>query len=308
MPLKRLQDALGECGASRCFDAALRMGRLAHAYLLVGQDEDAKLVLARSLAKAGNCHSEHTAGEFCDACPSCRQINAGGSPYLRIFGDPFLVDIEAVDAFIAYTSIKTPAGCLKVSVFRGVDFFTDVAADRMLKTIEEPTPGNLILLLSRNSRRVLPTIRSRTQIVKVERSAEVSDGVSNEQNDTMLDNQLEILLDFVRGNISLPETISRLLKAGGRPNMRDNAMEGMQVMAIFMNSILRARGKVSPARGISPATEPELARVNFVLDEARAEPFLDHLGGHMKHLEQNVNPELVLTNALLELRRMTVHE
>jgi hypothetical protein len=35
---------------------------------------------------------------------------------------------------------------------------------------------------------------------------------------------------------------------------------------------------------------------------------LDRLGDRFKHVEQNVNPELVLTNALLQLRRMITHE
>ena len=48
--------------------------------------------------------------------------------------------------------------------------------------------------------------------------------------------------------------------------------------------------------------------MNFVMDESRVGGFLDHLGERLKHIEQNVNPELVLTNALLELRRMTTHE
>ncbi len=303
---RRLQDIVGDCGCSRCFDAALRMGRLAHAYLLIGQDEDTKLLLARSLAKIGNCHGEHGPGEFCDACSSCRQLDAGGSPNLRVFGDPLTVNVAAVDDFIKYVAIKTPAGSLKVSVFRGVDFFTDVAADRILKTLEEPAPGNLILLLSRNSRRVLPTIRSRTQIVKVERP--VATEASAAPVDTALEGELEVILDFARGNVGLSETAIRLSKLDIHATARDNALESVRVMGVFMNSILRARSKVSPTPEISPVVEPELARVNFVLDEQRVTPFLVHLGDHARHLEQNTNPELVLTNVLLELRRITTHE
>jgi hypothetical protein len=308
MPVKRLGDILGDCPATRCFEAALISGRLAHAYLLVGSDEGAKLDLARALAKSANCRGEHGPGEYCDTCPSCRQIDTGSSTNMRVFGDSTALDKETVDEFIPYASIKVQSGCLKVSVFRGADFFTDVAADRVLKTIEEPIPGNLFLLFSQNSRRVLPTIRSRVQMMKVERDSRRSVVVQTAPVLPMEDARLEALLEFARANVSLSETVARLLKMSTPNGARDNAMAGLQAIALFMNGVLRARGKVPPRAGLSLTTEPELARVNFVLDESRVWPFLDRLGERLKHVEQNVNPELVLTNALLELRRITTHE
>jgi hypothetical protein len=305
---KRMSDAVGDCPATRCLEAALVSNRLAHAYLLVGRDEGAKLALAAALAKAGNCRGNHGPGEFCDTCPSCRQVDAGGSANIRIFGDSGVLKIETVDQFISYASVKTATGCLKVSVVRGVDFFTDVAADRVLKTIEEPVSGNVFLLLSQNSRRILPTIRSRVQIMKVERSTQEAADLQDATSATGEDACLEVLLEFAKANVSLSETVGRLLRMGSQNSLRDNATAGLQTIALFMNSVLRARGKVPPLAGISLTTEPELARVNFVLDESRVGLFLDHLGERLKHIEQNVNPELVLTNALLELRRMTTHE
>lgn len=308
MSAKRISDAVGDCPATRCLEAALVSHRLAHAYLLVGRDEGAKLTLATALAKAGNCRGDHGPGEYCDTCPSCRQVDAGASANFRVFGDSSVLDKDTVDQFISYASVKTASGCLKVSVFRGVDFFTDVAADRVLKTLEEPVPGNIFLLLSQNSRRVLPTIRSRVQIMKVERSAQVEGDRQNVAFAAGEDTRLEVLLEFAKANVSLSETVGRLLKMRSQNSLRDNATAGLQTLALFMNSVLRARGKVPPLPSVSLSTEPELARVNFVLDESRVGPFLDHLGERLKHIEQNVNPELVLTNSLLELRRMTTHE
>lgn len=308
MSARRISDAVSDCSAAQCLEAALLSGRLAHAYLLVGRDEEAKLALASALAKAGNCEGDHGPAEFCGLCSSCRQVDAGGSANMRVFGDSRILKIDTVDQFIAYASVKTASGCLKVSVFRGVDFFTDVAADRVLKTIEEPVPGNVFLLLSQNSRRVLPTIRSRVQIMKVERESQVSVDSRPTAPATDEDTSLEVLLEFARANVGLSETVSRLLKMSSQAGLRENATAGLVTIALFMNSVLRARGKVAPSTEVSLSTEPELARVNFVLDESKVGSFLDHLGKRLKHVEQNVNPELVLTNALLELRRITTHE
>src|SRR5450756_1878822 len=161
-----MSDAVGDCPATRCLEAALVSNRLAHAYLLVGGDEGAKLALAAALAKAGNCRGDHGPGEFCDTCPSCRQVDAGGSANIRIFGDSGILRIETVDQFISYAVFCLKKKNLKVSVVSGVDFFSYVVVDLVLKTIEEPVSGNVFLLLSQNSRRVLPTIRSRVQIMK----------------------------------------------------------------------------------------------------------------------------------------------
>ncbi len=308
MSAKRVSDSVVDCPATRCLESALVSHRLAHAYLLVGRDENAKLSLAAALAKAGNCRGNHGPGEYCGLCPSCHEVDTGASANIRVFGDSTVLDKDTVDQFISYASVKTASGCLKVSVFRGVDFFTDVAADRVLKTLEEPIPGNVFLLLSQNSRRVLPTIRSRVQIMKVERGTQVPAGSQNGVSVSGEDACLQVLLEYAKANMSLSETVGRLLGTGSQSILRDNATAGLQTLAVFMNSVLRARGKVPPAAGISLSTEPELARVNFVLDESRVGGFLDHLGEHLKHIEQNVNPELVLTNALLELRRMTTHE
>lgn len=307
MSAKRIEDAVGPCAATRCFEAALASGKLSHAYLLVGRNDAAKLTLAAALAKAGNCTSDHMPGEYCDSCVPCRQIQAGGSPNMRVFGDAAKLDTEAVDQFIAYASIKTAPGSLRVSVFRGVDFFTDVAADRVLKTIEEPVAGNVFLLLSQNSRRVLPTIRSRVQVVKVQTEVAADAGQAGVQPQGE-DAALDILLNYAKANLSLGDASSRLLRMDTTASQRENAMAALRSVAVFMEGVLRARGKLPPLAHVSLDIEPELARVNFVLDESRVIPFLDRLGDRLQHVEQNVNPELVVTNALLELRRMTTDE
>ena len=308
MSAKRIRDAVADCPATRCIEAALASHRLAHAYLLVGRDENAKIALAVALAKSANCQGEHGPGEYCDRCSSCREVDAGTSVNIRVFGDSGILKDETVDRFISYASVKTAANCLRVSVFRSVDFFSDAAGDRVLKTIEEPVPGNVFLLLSQNSRRVLPTIRSRAQIMKVERGVQALPDSQNGTSPPGEDACLQLLLEYAKANVGLSETVGRLLRTDSQSSLRDNATWGLQTLAVFMNSVLRARGKVPPAAGISLSTEPELARVNFVMDESRVGSFLDHLGERLKHIEQNVNPELVLTNALLELRRMTTHE
>lgn len=307
-PEERDNIADGQGQAARYFGAAIAAHRLSHAYLLVGKDEEAKLAAASGLAKMANCEGEHAPGTFCGACPSCRQIDAGTSPYLRIFGESGALNVETIDQFIAYASLKVTSGHLKVTIFRGVDYFTDVAADRILKTIEEPVPGNVFLLLSQNSRRVLTTIRSRTQIIKVQQRGQTNAGGRDDMPAAAEDTRLTTLLEFVGANLSLSEAVSRLLKPQNQSGLRDSATSALQAISLFVESVLRARAKVPPLPEVSLAIEPDLARVNFVLDESRVRAFLDRLGERFTHVEQNVNPELVLTNTLLQLRRMIGHE
>jgi len=154
---------------------------------------------------------------------------------------------------------------------------------------------------------VLPTIRSRVQVVKVQTEVAADAGQAGVQAQGE-DAALSILLNYAKANLSLGDASSRLLRMNTTASQRENAMEALRSVAVFMEGVLRARGKLPPLAHVSLDIEPELARVNFVLDESRVIPFLDHLGDRLQHVEQNVNPELVVTNALLELRRMTTDE
>jgi DNA polymerase-3 subunit delta' len=152
------------------FARALGRGRLAHAYLFTGPPGIGKRTFAVELAKALLCESP--AGgrlEACDRCPACIQVEAGTHPDFQAAARPpesqeFPVDLmrEVCRGF----ALKPARGRGKVVVLDGADDLNEEAANCFLKTLEEPPPRSVLILVGSSPDRQLATIVSRCQVVR----------------------------------------------------------------------------------------------------------------------------------------------
>ena len=159
----------------RQLDASLAAGRVAHSYLLAGPPHIGKMTLALDLAAAVNCRYRYVdnAGP-CQQCAACTRIARGVYADLSIVavgGDPRVptrISIEQVrqtESFLALTPVE---GDWKVVIFDGAETLSAgqaESANALLKTLEEPPPGTLLLLLTANPDAILPTIRSRCRLL-----------------------------------------------------------------------------------------------------------------------------------------------
>jgi DNA polymerase-3 subunit delta' len=155
---------------------SLERGRLAHAYLFTGHQLDQLEGLARTLAKTLNClHPLKRGGvavDCCDRCLSCQKIEHGNH------ADVFWVRPESKSRQIRINQIvrreESPARVLldavnlkptesqyKVGVIVAADRMNDSAANAFLKTLEEPPPRSVLILLTTEPQRLLETILSR---------------------------------------------------------------------------------------------------------------------------------------------------
>lgn len=151
------------------FEEALRRGRLGHAYLFAGPPGVGKRLFAGELAKALLCENRSERLEACDRCPSCLQVEAGTHPDFVSAGRPedsLEVPIEAVREVCRAFGLKPARGRGKVAILDDADDLNDAAANCFLKTLEEPPPRALLLLIGTSSQRQLPTILSRCQVVR----------------------------------------------------------------------------------------------------------------------------------------------
>ena len=163
-------------------DAGLRAGRLAHAYLLSGPARVGKMTLALDLAAAVNCaalNGQQAGSMFegpgdlqgpCGNCEPCDRIRRGVFADLKIVsvgGDPRVTTRISIDQvreaenFLAVTAVE---GSWKVVIFDGAETLSagqSEPANALLKTLEEPPPQVLVLLLTTSEDAILPTIRSR---------------------------------------------------------------------------------------------------------------------------------------------------
>jgi DNA polymerase III subunit delta' len=159
----------GQDAARRTFITAVDSNRLGQAHLLVGPDGVGKRLFARELAKAFLCEQPPAKMTACDRCPACAQVEAESHPDLLVLRTPegkHELPVAAMREFCANLSRKPTRGSRKIGIVEDADDFNEESANSFLKTLEEPSPGVLLLLLGTGTDRQLPTILSRCQIVR----------------------------------------------------------------------------------------------------------------------------------------------
>jgi DNA polymerase-3 subunit delta' len=144
--------------------SSIEQGRVAHAYLFAGPPGVGKELVAREFAKALNCDRQET--HPCNGCVSCRKIDHGTHPdvlWFRPAGAMRMIRVEQVAEFLQAASLKPYEGRWKIFVLVDADRLNVPSQNKVLKTLEEPAAGTVIILTSAVPEALLPTIRSRCQ-------------------------------------------------------------------------------------------------------------------------------------------------
>ena len=148
---------------------AFQRGRLAHAYLFVGPSGTGKKKFAFELAKALLCERPMGVLNACGTCPACKQFEVGSHPdffYARKPDDKSELNIETVRTFAENLGTKAARGGRKIGILDDADSINDTSANFLLKTLEEPPAGTLLILIATTEESQLPTILSRCQKVR----------------------------------------------------------------------------------------------------------------------------------------------
>jgi len=167
------------------FRRALARGRLASTFLFVGPAGIGKRTFALKLAQGLLCDRlpEETL-DPCGECPSCRQVAAGTHPDVHVVARPpdkafiplkLLIgeDETRMREGLCYElGAKPYSGRHKIAIIDDADHLNKEGANCLLKTLEEPPPKSLLILIGTSEQRQLPTIRSRCQIVRFSPLAE----------------------------------------------------------------------------------------------------------------------------------------
>src|SRR5947209_7047290 len=140
-----------------------------HAYLFYGPGGSDKRTVARGLA------AELLAEGSPDPQGARARVRSGAHPDLTwvVPSGAHEMLVSDIDAPVVGAASKTPfESSRRVFVIERVDELGDEAANRMLKTLEEPASFVHLILLTDRLGEVLPTIRSRCQVVRFEAAAE----------------------------------------------------------------------------------------------------------------------------------------
>ena len=155
----------GQDKAIRLLDRALYSGRLAHAYLFTGPDGVGKTTVALDLAAWLLCRAPEP-DRPCGACPGClKRISNNHPDFLRIRPDGAAIKIDQVRSLKRALTYPPFEAEQRVVLIEEVQTMRREAGNSLLKLLEEPPPGNLLILVGGSMGSILATIVSRCQVI-----------------------------------------------------------------------------------------------------------------------------------------------
>jgi DNA polymerase-3 subunit delta' len=152
---------------------------LASSFLFLGPPGVGKRTFADKLAQALLCETRAAEQlDPCGRCPACQQVAAGSHPDFEVISKPSDKSFIPVEFFIGdrehrmreglchSIAMKPFRGGRKIAVIDDADYLNQEGANCLLKTLEEPPPKSIIILIGSSQQKQLPTIQSRCQMIR----------------------------------------------------------------------------------------------------------------------------------------------
>lgn len=311
------------------FRRALASGRVAHAWLLSGPPRgpgrEAAATMIRTLFCAG---SEPP----CGACAACRKVETGNHPdvvWIEPESKSRQIRIEQIrDVILAQMSQTAYEGGWRASVLVGAERMTEAAQNALLKTLEEPPPRAVLILLTEDSSQLLPTIRSRCQRIRLAGSDQSLPGPIRERTLALLSagtrggaaerlgrvagfrELFEQLKEEVIEQMEKEEEGREEAEASGdvREARVEAAVRGVrqQVIGLFLDwqrDVLALTLGADPSVLLLPEYEQALRAESGRLDSAAAFRRLEAVEDLSRRLARNLPPDLALEGFFLEKSR-----
>ncbi|MBN1381098.1 MAG: DNA polymerase III subunit delta' [Deltaproteobacteria bacterium] len=224
---------------------AMANHRIAHAYLFYGMAGIGKRTTALAFAKALNC-LQPLDYDACDTCPSCRKAERKNHPDI--------VTVEAEGQFIRINNIRDIQNQMQFKPFEGArrvvmvldaDKMNAAAANALLKTLEEPSAGNMLILTTARFYQLPVTVLSRCQHIRF-------NPLPNEKIGSYLQKRMSID----------PHTAGRLASASG----------GSIGRALAMNNDVFIEERDEIFHTLLAADEQHLLKMLFFIGDLAARP------------------------------------
>lgn len=157
---RAFEEVVGQERVVRAVTNAIKMSKVAHAYLFSGPRGVGKTTVARLIAKSLNCEG---AIKPCNACSFCVEFNSGSSFNLIEIDAASNRGIDEVRELREHVRVTPARGSYKIYVIDEAHQLTEAAFNALLKTLEEPPQHAVFILATTELEKIPQTIVSRTQ-------------------------------------------------------------------------------------------------------------------------------------------------
>lgn len=293
--------------------------RFPHALLIIGAEGIGKHLLARALAKVLLCAASGSTRPPCGSCKSCILFAAGNHPdFYEVLPEEnkSSIGVDQVRILSANLTLTSGMGARRAAIVYPAELMTHSAANSLLKTLEEPPDGTVLILVSAHPARLPATVRSRCQTIQQVRPT-TGEGLSwlhaldasqdwapllrlaggapltavamKEAGLGQLDAQLATdLLELARGRVDPLEVAKRWEKTGG-----GRCLEWLQA-----NVQALARARV-----IVVDIAPDLQKASENINLLHLLDYADQLARARALLDTPANQLLILENVLIPWTR-----
>ncbi len=332
-------DVVGQTRALSLLQRSLETESLAHAYLLVGPAHVGKMTLALKLAEAVNCEG---AEPPCGECASCQRIADGKHADIQVIdlgsanGDSaesesrVKISVEQIEQMQHSASLPPFEGRCKVFILDGAELLSVGAANRLLKTLEEPMGNAVFMLLTVNDKLLPATIVSRCQRVelaplgtaeteaaltnrwgieseKAKLLSRLANGclgwaVSAARDEQLLQQRVETLdklLDIT--DAGYEQRFQYVAQLASRFNQNRRAVrEILDLWLDWWRDLLLVKVGCSNAiTNVDRSVQLAMVAADYTLDQIRV--FIDNIRAAGEHLQLNANPQLALEVLMLSV-------
>lgn len=323
------KDIKGQEKAIAFLKSAIGQDRVAHAYIFHGLDGIGKKATALAFAKTLNCLEEgpEACMDACGECLSCRKIERGSHPdVITIQPDGAFIRIKEIRSLQEQMMFRPAEGRKRVFIILEAERMNSAAANALLKTLEEPTGSNILVLVTARPHQLPLTVLSRCQRIKFQPlrselminileenfsvSAQISStlaaisggslGKALEMKDNDFAARREELIDKL-ALISTPLDFFPVL--AGMGNDRDLILEGLETMKTYFRDIL-VFSETGDGRKVFNRDRLEvISKAAGRISKQELLNSMKVINAAVRALEQNANRQLLLEMMMFRLFR-----
>lgn len=153
------------------FQHACQIDHLSHALLISGAEHTGKFGFASKIAKSMLCESPSrtsTESGACNQCRSCKTYESKANPdYLQIdlLEDKQQIGVDQIRKMNQFLTLSRSFNTYRVVVISEAERMNKNAANSLLKSLEEPADNSVIILVTSHLSVMIPTIKSRCQLL-----------------------------------------------------------------------------------------------------------------------------------------------